>query len=466
MLLKRLSAVLLAVTLLTTTAGLAMASETVTDPPEERGETVGDHNAFTDGQGMSESQGASQAQTQDGSLGVNGGEGSGMSGDPYAGLSEEMLDTLNQLGIGPNPVRFFSGTADDLRKRVTMPHHYEAAVMNVGMDPAFWERVGGMTEDEARAVLTEDPEVALGLTILDLYYKDQLIGYTVDPIEAVLGDPDTLPDLNAPRPHHFDVGMAAIRMYDLGLISGRDGGDLALESSLTRAELVAIMMRAMGFEQEAGLMKGAMPFSDVSTHWADGYLALAKGIAQENGFEIGYPDGTFHPDEPVTEPQVIAFAVKFLKVPRADAPWPNDYIDGARAAGLLPPTHQVRSEPSTRAMALYVMDHAFSGPDGVYIKNLAKYKQNAVLPDGPIIDLADEAEAAQVGRVTITGRTTGAQVVLITSDTFGRVVFPEADGSFTVEVPLPEGDNGFTATAIDILNQERAVDFSITHLPE
>lgn len=140
------------------------------------------------------------------------------------------------------------------------------------------------------------------------------------------------------------VQSAADRMFKLALINGVTPGavppDLALNANLTRAQLVTILVRAFGQENNAKFLNGAASFPDAANHpWASGYIAMAKQIIAQRsaGREIvGMPDGNFNPDGNVTAAEAVAFLMKFTGAP-ADTTlaWPDSYIQGALNAGLI-----------------------------------------------------------------------------------------------------------------------------------
>jgi len=83
-----------------------------------------------------------------------------------------------------------------------------------------------------------------------------------------------------------------------GVISGYPDGTFQPDRPITRAEFSAILCRALNLSASSN--QG--DFSDLSSHWAKGYvLALV-----EMGFIKGYPDGTFAPDAPIKRAEIAA----------------------------------------------------------------------------------------------------------------------------------------------------------------
>ncbi|MBD3920384.1 S-layer homology domain-containing protein [Paenibacillus sp. PR3] len=91
------------------------------------------------------------------------------------------------------------------------------------------------------------------------------------------------------------------------IINGVDGSRFAPEASITRAELAALLARALGLpeaEQSAG-------FRDVSdSSWYGGYVAAVKAY----GLMDGYEDGTFKPNKQITRQEAIVTIVRAMQL--------------------------------------------------------------------------------------------------------------------------------------------------------
>lgn len=130
--------------------------------------------------------------------------------------------------------------------------------------------------------------------------------------------------------------VGALQKKDI--VVGRDGGDLKLDATLTRAEFMKLLVHASGMESAAEKKEyNRIDFTDVSkAHWAYKYIELMKDL----GLAAGYPDGGFKPDAPISYQEVIAFAVRldrdFKDTNRVEGKnWANHYIDYAKKTGLL-----------------------------------------------------------------------------------------------------------------------------------
>lgn len=90
--------------------------------------------------------------------------------------------------------------------------------------------------------------------------------------------------------------QAAKILQDKGILKGNEQGDLMLDKTLTRAEILAMIIRATGQEDVVkDYVYAEQSFKDVpQDHWAFAYVEAGKDL----GIVNGYPDGTFKPDKP------------------------------------------------------------------------------------------------------------------------------------------------------------------------
>ncbi|MFM1652313.1 S-layer homology domain-containing protein [Brevibacillus sp. B_LB10_24] len=82
------------------------------------------------------------------------------------------------------------------------------------------------------------------------------------------------------------------RWLDKGLLRGYSDGSILPDNPITRAEMVALINRAVGFNEQA-----AAHFSDV--HTSD-WFAREIAVATAAGYVNGYGDGTFLPNHAIT----------------------------------------------------------------------------------------------------------------------------------------------------------------------
>lgn len=129
-----------------------------------------------------------------------------------------------------------------------------------------------------------------------------------------------------------------------GIVNGRSEGLYAPGEGLTRAEMVAIILRAYG-EAESEILE---KFSDVpKTHWAFRYVEIAYGMGIINGMT----ETTFVPDGAVTKEQAVKMLVAAMgrgeKAEEAGG-YPDGYMAVAADAGVLEGVEGENDQPISR----------------------------------------------------------------------------------------------------------------------
>ncbi len=106
-----------------------------------------------------------------------------------------------------------------------------------------------------------------------------------------------------------------------GVINGYSDGTFRPENNITRAELTAVICRAMGPADPD--VPSAAIFIDVQAdEWYSPYIAWANGA----GYVTGYPDGSFLPDENITREDICVILARTAGAQDAPAP---DFADSA-----------------------------------------------------------------------------------------------------------------------------------------
>ena len=114
--------------------------------------------------------------------------------------------------------------------------------------------------------------------------------------------PDVVGDTYAP-----EIQQAV----QLGIISGFEDGSFRPQLSLTREQLVTMVLESLkrlpGVALAVPTTASAKPYSDVdAARWSAAKIAFAK----QNNIVSGYQDGTFHPTQPVTRAEMMAVLSK------------------------------------------------------------------------------------------------------------------------------------------------------------
>lgn len=124
--------------------------------------------------------------------------------------------------------------------------------------------------------------------------------------------------------NHF-YQKSIVQLQQQAIINGYPEGDFRPNSSITRAEFAAILLKAF---PNAKSVRYAINFSDVPVnHWA--YNAIKS--AYEKGFISGYPDKTFKPNEKLPRVQALIIIASGLNytAPSPSRAMLQQYFDDA-----------------------------------------------------------------------------------------------------------------------------------------
>ena len=147
-------------------------------------------------------------------------------------------------------------------------------------------------------------------------------------------------------------------------IIGDNRGLVEPDASISRAEVATIFFRLLTDASRAQLWTQANGFSDVDLE--DWYNNAVSTMAR-GGIIVGYPDGTFRPDAPITRAEFATMAVRFFRdnhiaIPRftdVAGHWAEQYIYLAAEKGLIVgyPDNTFRPDaPITRAEAMTIIN--------------------------------------------------------------------------------------------------------------
>jgi len=102
---------------------------------------------------------------------------------------------------------------------------------------------------------------------------------------------------------------AFIKLHIMGIFTGYPDQTFKPDRPITRAEFLAVTLRALNFEKYVSGFKGATKYPDTPVdHWATGYINVGTAF----GIVKGYPDGTFRPDANVTYAEAVTMLVRML----------------------------------------------------------------------------------------------------------------------------------------------------------
>jgi len=182
-------------------------------------------------------------------------------------------------------------------------------------------------------------------------------------VAMILGTTSTVMATTAPV--LTDIGgnqaEADIRyLVGLGILHGHPDGTFRPNTNLRRSEAVKIIILARhGNDHAARPLFGTSPFRDVpGTHWASGFIALARNL----GIVEGRGAGIFDPEAWVTYAEFAKMLVEATGLRSISGfGWPANYVEAARAAGIVTAAELpgfVAGTPATRGDAAIMATNA------------------------------------------------------------------------------------------------------------
>ncbi len=98
-----------------------------------------------------------------------------------------------------------------------------------------------------------------------------------------------------------DINLLA----DLGVVTGKPDGTFRPDSEITRAEIVAILVRLYDLNSDDMVL-----FDDTKDHWASGYISIAASLGYVNGFDAKH----FGPDDQLTREQMAVMTARIAEL--------------------------------------------------------------------------------------------------------------------------------------------------------
>lgn len=155
-------------------------------------------------------------------------------------------------------------------------------------------------------------------------------------------------------------GPAVAELSAYGIIQGYPDGTFRPNKPITRAEAVALVLKAGQVKVNSPSIAWRPRFSDVSKdHWAYGPIEHAAAI----GMVEGAANGRFEPDRSVSYTEILTMLLRFLEYQneaRKAGPWPHGYIQVAEQVGLVLPDEFAYPAAATRGDVALILQRAFS----------------------------------------------------------------------------------------------------------
>ncbi len=140
----------------------------------------------------------------------------------------------------------------------------------------------------------------------------------------------------------------------MGIMVGDENGNMNLDNNVTRAEFATLLARSSVYKDTVGDGDvGYSLFSDVkSGHWASSYIKLAV----EQGWMIGYTDGSFRPSNTITLEEACTAVLRLLGYDTASlaGTFPTAQLSKASALGLRDQISRTQGDLMTRRDCMYL----------------------------------------------------------------------------------------------------------------
>ncbi|MEI6308369.1 MAG: S-layer homology domain-containing protein [bacterium] len=159
-------------------------------------------------------------------------------------------------------------------------------VLSPGIDQTVWQSPAALPSGRERILL--ESNTGTGTVSAECSY--------------LVASPDAPADDSFYYPAYID-------QLARGVLSGDDQGNANPEQAVTRAEFIKMLLLNLG---QSSQPQTNTLFPDVpEDFWGSGYIALGHTLALIEG----YPDGTFHPNNPVTKAEAITMIARALQWP-------------------------------------------------------------------------------------------------------------------------------------------------------
>jgi hypothetical protein len=252
-----------------------------------------------------------------------------------------------------------------------------------------------------------------------------------------------------------DEYLQAARMLNkYGLVQGDNRG-YRVYAQITRAEMAKLVAYSLGQQSEAARRQGRGAFPDAMDHWADGVVAVVKGLGLMNG----YPEGDFRPDNPVTYAEVVTVLSRMAGLEASSEEWPRTYVLPAQDAGIIPADMDLRAKLSDAAgrgdvfVMLWRTLTEVKNYDGQTL--LRRYLDQTA----PIITLDPLPESTGEAWLDVTGTVKDAVKVLVN----GQPATVSEFGYFKGTATLRLGPNTIRVQAIDQAGNVKEVTVQVAH---
>lgn len=149
-------------------------------------------------------------------------------------------------------------------------------------------------------------------------------------------------------------------LYNLGIMTGDENGDLRLNDNITRAEAAKMICVAGNINLLSDIEENL--FKDVAAnHWAYKYICAVK----ENGIVIGDDNGNFNPESNITNEEIVKMIVCLLgygEMAEMQGGYPAGYTATASRIGITNNLNLKTKTPATRNDVAIMISNALDTP--------------------------------------------------------------------------------------------------------
>lgn len=244
-----------------------------------------------------------------------------------------------------------------------------------------------------------------------------------------------------------------LRTYQV--VRGDPSGNLNLDRPITRAEMITIVVRAVGGESTADLYQRVSSFSDAEGHWAQGYIAYAyfQKLVKGDGNNL------VRPNDFISYAEALTLVLRVVGKEPTSGQWPLNIMLEAMDLKILP----------EGVTAGNLSGNAIRGP---IFQSLARAMVTVTTASGktflqqyldqapPVLSVAQQPASTKETSVKVSGTVQGASSVTVN----GQPAQLTGE-TFSANVSLAIGPNEITVVAVDLANNKTTKTVSVTRVP-
>ena len=194
-----------------------------------------------------------------------------------------------------------------------------------------------------------------------------------------------------------NYAVSALRLQDLGILSGYEDGSFRPDNTITRAEFTKIVVCMMDKETEAKSSTGLTGFFDVDiASWYTNYIRYAVN----RDILSGYADGSFRPQNTISVSEAVTILLRTLGYNEDEVGyfWPDNYMSASNSLGLLNGMDLAPDTSVTRKVAAVLVDRAlFAKPSASYgTDTYIETTGYTVLKDALVLGNSSESDSVTI----------------------------------------------------------------------